>query len=157
MNKKALNNAVLISAPLALYAGFKLYEAFDFSQKVSIELKNINIKAKQSADSDYSKLVFDLILILRNPTNYEGRISKINIDVYGNGKYLGNLSNTSGFMILKKKIISLHNDLTINTDKAGEIVEAIIEAINTKKFKLHFIGSMKTSFGTFKINQVQNV
>lgn len=157
MAKNKINNGLFIIAPLLVYGGYKAFEIYDFTKKVTIELKNINIKGKESKDSNYSKLVFDLQLILKNPTTYEGEIKKIDINVYGNNKFLANVTSNKSFKILPYKAITLHNDVTISTDKSGDIVQAILSAIDTKKFTLKYIGKLYTTLGSFKININQEV
>ena len=150
-----------ILIPVVLGAGIvlgkKLWDSYDFIKNASVELKNLNIKSGNLERGDYSKFVFDLILILKNPTSLSGKITEINIDIFGNQKFLAKVQSSKKFEILPHKAVSFHSDVILNTDKIPNLINAIEEAIQNKSFAFNYVGFVKTNLGTFEINQQQNI
>ena len=151
-----------ILIPLGLVGGMliinKVLQVGNFLRMASVELKNINIKSENLKNGDYSKIVFDLILILKNPTNLSGKIKSIDINVFANGKKIGNLASAKSFDILPHKAISFHNDITLRTATlTTDLYSVIINAIESKQVNFNFVGTIKTNLGSINVNQKQIV
>jgi LEA14-like dessication related protein len=155
-------NTKKIILPIILGAGFlvidKVLKIKDFLRLATIELKNINIKSENLRNGDYSKIIFDLILILKNPTKLSGQIQSIYIDVYINGKKFANVKSAKAIEILPMKAITFHNDITIKTENLPiDLYNIIAAAIDNKNVNFNFVGVIRTNLGSINIDKKQTV
>jgi LEA14-like dessication related protein len=154
---KKQNNMIYIigAAAVAGLGYFWLRNKKDAAANLQILPKNVKVDWKKSKEVLYSRLFYSLKLDLINNETASVNVKTINLNVVGNNKLLGNILNTSGFIVPANSTKEVIISGAINS---GSIINLIIDLIKDGfNIAVSVKGYVQTDLGRVQVDSSKQV
>jgi len=83
--------------------------------------------------------------VFYNPNSQRGRLRKIKVDIYVNGKKAGEIDQDLGMQIPAKKEFTVPIEVKLALKEFG-VLDTIFSMLGGKKFEVHYKGALKLSY-----------
>lgn len=154
--KKGLTTAIILAAA---GGGYLLYRNFkSFAATFSASIGRIKLNTKASQQTGFLRAVFDVNLIVNNPSNFTGQLKGCKLNVIYQGKLLATINNNLQVNIPKQQAVTIPVQVAVPTLSIfSNLNSAIIALTGGQRLTFQVIGSVLTNYGEVKIDQTLNV
>ncbi len=132
--------SILVVIGLLLFNGCKRPE----EDIVLRQIRNVNIDA--SADP-----MLKANAVFYNPNNVRGKLKKIDIEIFVNGKKAGSVNQHLKTVIPSKSEFTVPIEVKLSLKEQG-FLDTVLGLIGGRKFEVHYTGSLKLNYRGFPVH-----
>lgn len=150
--------APLIFAGLAA-AGYIFYRNFaGFTQTFTATVGKIKFNARQTQANAFLRAIFNVDIIVNNPSNFAGTIQAVKLNVILNDKVLGQVNQSVKISVPAQNKTILPVEIGVSTlNLYSNLSEAIKSLSEKKPLNFKIVGTVLTNYGTININEIATV
>lgn len=154
--KKQNNMIYIIGAAAAAALGyFWLSNKKDAANNLQVTPKDVKIDWTRSKQAFYTRIFYSVKLDLINNETASVNVKTINLNVIGNGQLLGNVINSSGFIVPANSTKEVVISGAINSTG---IIKLIMDIINDGlNIAVSVRGYVQTDLGRVQVDSSKNV
>jgi hypothetical protein len=154
--KKDKNMIYIIGAAAAAALGyFWLKRKKDAASNLEVIPKDVKIDWKRSKEAFYTKIFYSIKLDLINNETADVNVKNINLNVIGNGSLLGNVINSTGFVVPQVSTKEVIISGSINSSGIISIIMDIIrDGLN---ISVSVKGYVQTDLGRVMVDSTKNI
>lgn len=145
--------AGIAAAAYIFYRNFK-----NFSQTYTATLGKIRFNKAETQRNAFLKAVFNVDLLVNNPSNLSGSIQAVKLNITMNNKLLATVNQTMKISLPANNQTLVPINVGISTlNIFGNITEAIQSITNKRPLQFEISGAVLTNYGTINIQEIANV
>lgn len=150
--------APLIFAGIAA-AGYIFYRNFTgFKETFTATLGKIKFNPKATQANAFLRAVFNIDLIVNNPSNFVGNIQAVKLNVIIQDKILGTVNQTVQITVPAQNKTIIPVEIGISTINLYSNLSEAIKALTSKKpLNFKIVGTILTNYGSININEIATV
>ena len=153
-NRKATTTAIILGA--AAIGAFILYKTGalkSFLKTYRVKLGKPSFNQSETAGSWYSKVFINVPLLLDNPTNLEGTVTAVKLDVGLNGKKVTEIQKSGTAQIKPNSVSTINLLVGIPVTSVPGLVKIVTQGIKGTSINLTINGAIDTTEGLVNINE----
>jgi len=144
----------VIVAALAAAAYFTFRQFTGLVKTYTVRLGAIRFNSEASKQTLYTKAVFDVFLILTNPSNFTGSVTGVKLDILLGNRVLATINKTDRLTIKASGQTTVPIQVGINTlTLYGNVSEAIRSLTGQQPLTFRVVGAILTNYGQVDINE----
>ena len=131
----------------------------DFAEKFTVKLHTVKFDLAKTATSLFTKLFFDVVVYINNPTAFSARATGSSFRIFYNGALVSTAVSTGGSLELKAQSETpIKLSVGVSVLNIAATAKSIIEKLKTgQSVAVRVQGEINTTAGTFKFDEVRDV
>lgn len=144
----------LILAALAAAAYFTFRQFSGLTKTYTVRLGGIRFNNNASRSTLYTKAIFDVSLLLNNPTQFSGTVTGVKLDILLGSRVLATINKTDRLSIQASGQTIIPIQVGINTLTIyGNVSEAIRQLSGGQPLTFTVVGTVLTNYGQIPVNE----
>ena len=151
---KGKNSGLLVGG--LVLAGFAMYYSHfkDFKNSYRIRFQSATINSEETRKSVYTRLVFNLMLQVVNPTAFTGNLTGLKLKISYSGRFLSEIVLSSKLDLKANSTTSIPLMVSIPTLEIFGTIQNVVAALqNRTGIAIKVEGTAVTNVGTIFINE----